>query len=667
VPAPQQKILVLTGMHRSGTSLLAKLASRAGIDMGAELLEGSKGNRHGHFEDLEVVRFHEDCLSRRGLGPFRLPEGGVSSFLPEEERQAAAIVERRRGHRGDRSHRGDRGRGAWGFKDPRTSLFLPLWDRLLPEAFFLLVYRHPVEVALSLLRRGIDLEVQLDPGTAIRTWTAYNRQLLAFREAHPEHSLLWPISAVVENLGAAWEILTDRSGLPPSDTGNGRLYEPAELQLGLRAREVDWEAVLPEAMELYARLGACADLRETREPSTVRPVPTREGELQEASEILLATVLARAGTPETETGSVIAERHRIDYSQLKRVVNHQAERLRWLGARLEALEREQMLLAETRALRLVKSYWRATRWGKGVKRQAAWRLRQLAGRVPPPPPEEIVVACVAENNPLFLTQALRLALSLRWFGGALARARMQVCVVDGIAAEDRRRLTEAGAEVVIVERFDRRNSPANKLQLFAPALASGARGVLLLDCDTVVVRDPYPLLVGGALQAKIVDVPSVTHDAFERAFRHYGLTLPRARYRTTMLPKERTIFHCNTGVLFLTTEVAKEIVPVWREWNARILDTLHLLGSCAHHCHQASLSLAFSEHSVPFAETPAAFNFPLHMTHLPIVPQLLKIDPAILHYHGEVDPEGLLRPTRYPLAQARIEAFNRRFQAKAQE
>jgi hypothetical protein len=281
---------------------------------------------------------------------------------------------------------------------------------------------------------------------------------------------------------------------------------------------------------------------------------------------------------------------------------------------------------------------------------------------------------VTENAPAFLAQTLRLVLSLRWFGGALSHARMRVCVVSGIGEEDRRRLTEAGAEVTIVEPFDRRNPPANKLQLFAPALASGARGVLLLDCDTIVVRDPLPLLVGGAFQAKIVDVSSVPHDAFERVFRHYGLTLPKRRYRTTLRP-ERTILHCNSGVVFLTAEVAREIVPVWREWNARILDRLDLLGSAAHHCHQASLSLALAAHPVPFAEAPAAFNFPLHMTGLPLVPALLETDPAILHYHGEVDAEGRLLPTRYPRAEARIEAFNRRwndhrnlsFQANARE
>ena len=41
----------------------------------------------------------------------------------------------------------------WGWKDPRTSLLLTFWDSLLDEARYLFVYRHPVDVLSSLVRR----------------------------------------------------------------------------------------------------------------------------------------------------------------------------------------------------------------------------------------------------------------------------------------------------------------------------------------------------------------------------------------------------------------------------------------------------------------------------------------------------------------------------------
>src|SRR3954464_5611815 len=154
--------VVITGMHRSGTSLLASALSRAGVDLGSHLLPAGRGNRHGHFEDVELVQFHERFLARRGVSALAPPPDWEPRETPEEETAAREMVARRAAL------------PLWGFKDPRSVLFLDFWRPLLPAPLFLLVYRHPVEVALSLLRRGIDLEVQLDPWTAIRAWNVYN-------------------------------------------------------------------------------------------------------------------------------------------------------------------------------------------------------------------------------------------------------------------------------------------------------------------------------------------------------------------------------------------------------------------------------------------------------------------------------------------------------------
>ena len=661
-------IVVVAGMHRSGTSLLASVLAGAGVEMGTELIGPSRGNHRGHFEDLEIQRFQEACLARRGGSALRLPAGDVAGWNDAETRQAARLVAARAG------------RPAWGWKDPRTSLFLADWDRVLPAApvpLYLLVYRHPVEVTLSLLRRGIDLDVQLDPAAAIAAWIEHNRRILAFCAASPERCVLWSIAGATRDLGASLDALARRSGLPLAGRGLERLYAPDELRQRLQARGIDWRAVMPEAMGLYARLEAAADLPAApaaAESPADGPAPgdaaegaaeRRERELQEASEHLLAAALGAgtAGQP------AVTMRARIDYSELRLLLFRQAERIAALerrhqadhdvtvslAARAAALER----LEATRAVRCVQAYWRARRQMQGRMRQAGWRLRQAVGGAAALRAEEIVVGCVAENLPRYLAQARRLARSLRWFGGALAQARMLVCVIEEIGRRDRAALESAGAEVRVIGGFDHRNPPANKLGFFAEALATGARGLLMLDCDTAVVGDPLPHLVGGALQAKIADVPSVTPEAFARLFRHFGLPLPRQRYRTT-LRGEPTILYCNSGVVFMTSEVAREIVPVWRDWNRRILDALDLLGPCAHHCHQASLSLALAAHPVPYAEAPAALNFPLHMKPQPAPAVLLDSDPAILHYHDEVDADGRLLPCPYPRAQARIEQLNRR-------
>ena len=100
---------------------------------------------------------------------------------------------------------------------------------------------------------------------------------------------------------------------------------------------------------------------------------------------------------------------------------------------------------------------------------------------------------------------------------------------------------------------------------------------MLVDCDTAFVRDPLPLICLNAIQAKIADQPTVPLEAFVELFRHYGLAVPPARYSTTF-GATPIIRYCNSGVIVLPTSLAHEFVPLWRRWNARLVEELDLLG-----------------------------------------------------------------------------------------
>jgi len=272
---------------------------------------------------------------------------------------------------------------------------------------------------------------------------------------------------------------------------------------------------------------------------------------------------------------------------------------------------------------------------------------------------DLLIGCVTEDEPKYLAQALRLVQSIRWFGGELAGAAILVCAVESIGEPARRALEELGAEVRVVERFPAGNPSANKLQLFAEALGFGRETLLLLDCDTVVVRDPLPWMRRGVVQAKIAHLPSVTSEVFARLFDHFGLPLPPPAY-VNAITGTPTIRYCNSGVVLMPADVARRFVPVWRDYNLRLAAAPALAHPCERHVHQASLTLAFAACPVPFAEAPEELNYQLNQTHREPPAGFLDIDPAILHYHGHVDVDGYLRPVPYPLAQARIESFNRR-------
>lgn len=272
---------------------------------------------------------------------------------------------------------------------------------------------------------------------------------------------------------------------------------------------------------------------------------------------------------------------------------------------------------------------------------------------------DLLVGCVAENDPRSLGQALRLVQSIRWFGGGLASARVMVCVVGEPDGSFRQAFEGYGAEVRTVSPFHPRNPAADKLQFFPEAWESGREMLLLLDRDTVVVQDPLPWMRRGSLQAKIAPLPTVTPEVFERLFRHYGLPLP-PREHVNSFTGTATIRHCNAGVILIPSALARQIIPVWRDYSARLAGEIEILHPCERQCNQASLSLALAACPIPFAEAPVELNFQLNLSHLPPPDGYFAVDPAILHYHSQVDPEGYLLHTPYPFAQVRAEAFNRR-------
>jgi hypothetical protein len=267
--------LVITGMHRSGTSLLASAAQRAGVDIGSELNPATRGNPRGHFEDVGFLRFHERFMKHRDLPVFTPSLDWAPRATPEEETEARELVA------------GRAGKPLWGFKDPRTSLFLDFWEPLLPAPFYLFVFRHPVEVVLSLLRRGLDPDVNRDPWNAVQAWISYNSRLLGFRLAHPDRCLLWPLSGVAGDLEAVLSALGERLGIRLCTTGLHELFQVRELRLGLARADLDWPAVVPEALDLHQRLLAAAD-----RPSPDGSSPKEQSE--ETQELLLWQTL-RAG------------------------------------------------------------------------------------------------------------------------------------------------------------------------------------------------------------------------------------------------------------------------------------------------------------------------------------------------------------------------------------
>lgn len=257
--------LVLTGMHRSGTSLVARLFRASGVDLGAELLRADAHNPEGYFEDPRFLAFHGRVLEARDPGRRALwcPPDRLG-WTPRDREEAARLVALRRTE------------GAWGWKDPRTVLFLEEWHDLVPEARFVLVFRHPEQVVDSLRRRRDRrlllraLGRSLSPsgrrrglfryGRAIEAWRRYNERLLRFANAHSERCLVADLEAVVREPTAALDRARERFGLPLGPVAWGDVYDAGLLTREPHPRVRARLARRADVHELLERLRKRADL-----------------------------------------------------------------------------------------------------------------------------------------------------------------------------------------------------------------------------------------------------------------------------------------------------------------------------------------------------------------------------------------------------------------------
>ncbi len=161
-------MVLVVGMHRSGTSALTGLLAALGLGLPPEgdRLSGQPDNPE-HHESRTLVDLNEGLLRRLGgrWGAPPPPEvlahqvDTLADRVPAAARTLAQVF----------------GTGPAVWKDPRLCLLLPFWRAVLVDPPpVLLVLRPPLAVARSLTRRdGYPLSLGLG------LWLAYHRQALA--------------------------------------------------------------------------------------------------------------------------------------------------------------------------------------------------------------------------------------------------------------------------------------------------------------------------------------------------------------------------------------------------------------------------------------------------------------------------------------------------------
>jgi ubiquinone/menaquinone biosynthesis C-methylase UbiE len=164
-------IILVVGMHRSGTSMVARGLHAMGANLGERIdVEPHPHNPHGHWEHADVWRTQEELLIRFGRewhsAPGPLPQRWLE--WPDTIAAMATFAGIARSEIARCGH--------WVVKDPRSSLLIPLWREVAARVGchlrILRIRRDAAQVAMSLLdRNGMPHE------HALRIWHDHQRSI----------------------------------------------------------------------------------------------------------------------------------------------------------------------------------------------------------------------------------------------------------------------------------------------------------------------------------------------------------------------------------------------------------------------------------------------------------------------------------------------------------
>jgi hypothetical protein len=162
---PSSRAVLVLGMHRSGTSALARGLQMLGVYLGNDFISPKPDNPTGYWEDRNIYEINERLLAVFGLK-------WEEVALIDDARWDAPGVEALRTEAVAYLRSQFVSHSLWGFKDPRTIRLLPFWRSVLRSLevgeSYLLVIRNPRSVANSLIRRH-----GMDAVTAHLLWLAY--------------------------------------------------------------------------------------------------------------------------------------------------------------------------------------------------------------------------------------------------------------------------------------------------------------------------------------------------------------------------------------------------------------------------------------------------------------------------------------------------------------
>ena len=252
------KLVVVSGMHRSGTSFLSQIISRLGAFFPGPLIDADEFNLNGYLENTLITSIHDQLLvdlgrtwsGRNGHQP--LPKAWMShpSTLSASRKVKALL----NGYL-SKDH------SCIAIKDPRISLLLPFWYDICreidTETVFVFALRHPADVAKSLVRRD-QFTVGMNSWRSQLLWKRYNSAIV--EESGDTRPVFFEHTSWKTAPEKQMQRLCSCTGLRTEVSGDelGRLvgFDPS---VHTSSRLTSQEAIHPDVINFYQQLVRYSD------------------------------------------------------------------------------------------------------------------------------------------------------------------------------------------------------------------------------------------------------------------------------------------------------------------------------------------------------------------------------------------------------------------------
>lgn len=149
------KIVIVLGMHRSGTSVFTGILNKMGLPLGERLMRPSRDNPKGYFENMDFFYFNEKVLRGCNASWNNVTNITEEKLLKEEYKtMLKTILKKYSEHK------------IFGVKDPRICVLLPLYEKVCEEL--------GIDIEYVLITRNRNSVIK-----SIRKRDGYNKELVS--------------------------------------------------------------------------------------------------------------------------------------------------------------------------------------------------------------------------------------------------------------------------------------------------------------------------------------------------------------------------------------------------------------------------------------------------------------------------------------------------------